>query len=217
MTGYRIILMGAPGCGKGTQAARLSARLKATHISTGDMFRAAVKSGSELGKKARLIMDSGELVPDEITIGLVRDRLSAEDCRSGFILDGFPRNGLQAAALGEILSEQGAHLSCAVNIEVSESELIERITGRWQCKECGNVYHVRYKPIPASGRCDCGGELYQRSDDKESTVRRRLAVYNSSIEPLKEYYKRAGLYRSIDGNQPIDDVTEELISVIVRG
>lgn len=209
---YRLVMLGAPGAGKGTQAARLSEEYGLSHISTGELFREAVRVGSELGKAARVYMESGQLVPDEVTIGLVRERLAKDS--SGFILDGFPRTVLQAGALGEVLAARGEGLTRVINIVVPEEDLIERAVGRRVCRGCGALYHVKYAP-PSGDCCDkCGGELYQRADDTEATVRRRLEVYTTSTRPLIEYYKDAGLYSEVDGRQAIDAVTASLKRVM---
>ena len=204
----RLIIMGAPGAGKGTQAAFISEEYKIPQISTGDMFRAAVKSGTELGKAAKTCMDAGKLVPDEITIGIVRERLSKSDCANGFILDGFPRTVEQADALGKILSEMGQQLSCVLNIHVPSEDLIERAIGRRICRSCGATYHVKFNAPAKENICDkCGGELYQRADDTAETMSNRLSVYESSTRPLIDYYKKQKIYVEIDGRQPIADVT----------
>lgn len=211
----QLLLMGPPGAGKGTQAANLVKKFNIPHISTGDMFRAAVKEGTELGKKAKAVMDAGGLVPDEITIGIVRERLAKDDCRKGFILDGFPRTVEQADALTNILNELGMKLTRVLNIHVPASELIERAVGRRICKKCGATYHVKFNPTHKNGVCDnCGGELYQRKDDNEDTMKNRLSAYENSTKPLIDYYKKANLYTEIDGRQPIDKVTEELVNVL---
>lgn len=211
----QLILMGPPGAGKGTQAAELVKKFQIPQISTGDMFRAAVKEGTELGKKAEACMKSGALVPDEVTIGIVRERLSKEDCAKGFILDGFPRTVEQADALEKILSDLGKSLSCVLNIHVPFEDLIERATGRRICKKCGATYHVKFNPAKAENTCDnCGGELYQRADDTAETMKNRLSVYDASTRPLIEYYKKAGKYTEIDGRQPIDKVTADLVKVL---
>lgn len=211
----QLILMGAPGAGKGTQAAELVKKYGIPQISTGDMFRAAVKEGTELGKKAEACMKSGALVPDEVTIGIVKERLSKEDCAKGFILDGFPRTVEQADALEKILSELGKNLTAVLNIHVPFEDLIERAVGRRICKGCGATYHVKFNPTKKENICDeCGGELYQRADDNEATMKNRLSVYENSTRPLIEYYKKAGKYTEIDGRQPIGKVTEELVKVL---
>lgn len=202
-----ILLMGPPGAGKGTQAERLVDEYKIPHISTGDMFRAAVKQGTELGKEAKRYMDAGGLVPDVVTIGIVREGLSKPECGKGFILDGFPRTTEQAEALDGILKDAGITLTAVLNIEVPDSDLVERVTGRRICKSCGATYHVSFNPTKVEGVCDkCGGTLYQRDDDKEETVKNRLKAYHSQTEPLISYYKAQGVYVEIDGTQAIDKV-----------
>ena len=210
----QLIMMGPPGAGKGTQAAKLVQKFKIPQISTGDMFRAAVKEGTELGKAAKACMDAGKLVPDEVTIGIVRERLSKSDCANGFILDGFPRTVSQADALNDILKDLGKSLTAVLNIHVPSEDLIERAVGRRICKKCGATYHVKFNP-PKDSVCDnCGGELYQRADDNADTMKNRLSVYESSTRPLIDYYKNAGIYTEIDGRQPIDKVTEALENVL---
>lgn len=210
----QLILMGAPGAGKGTQAAELVKRFGIPQISTGDMFRAAVKEGTELGKKAAECMKSGALVPDEVTIGIVKERLAKEDCAKGFILDGFPRTVEQADALEKILADLGKSVTRALNIHVPFEDLIERATGRRICKNCGATYHVKFNPVKVAGKCDkCGGELYQRADDTAETMQNRLSVYEKSTSPLIEYYKKAGKYTEIDGRQPTADLVKVLSSV----
>lgn len=210
-----ILLMGPPGAGKGTQAARLVARFHVPHISTGDMFRAAVKEGTPLGKKAEACMDKGELVPDEVTVGIVAERLAKEDCKTGFILDGFPRTEAQAKALQEILQKLGLKLTKVVNIYVPSEVLIARAVGRRICKKCGATYHVQFNPPQAEGVCDvCGGSLYQRADDSEETMKSRLSVYEQQTKPLIAFYKKEGLYAEVDGKQSIDKVTEDLVHAL---
>lgn len=211
----QLILMGAPGAGKGTQAAELIKKFNIPQIATGDMFRAAVKEGTELGKKAEACMKSGALVPDEVTVGIVRERLSKDDCKGGFILDGFPRTVSQADSLSKILSDLNLKLDRVLNIHVPAENLIERAVGRRICKNCGATYHVKFNPTKAEGKCDkCGGELYQRADDNAETMKNRLSVYESSTRPLIEYYKKAGVYTEIDGTQSIDKVTADLIKAL---
>lgn len=210
----QLLMMGPPGAGKGTQAALLVKKFSIPQISTGDMFRAAVKEGTELGKQAKACMDAGKLVPDDVTIGIVRERLAKPDCAEGFILDGFPRTVEQANALTEILNGLGKKLTRVLNITVPSSKLIERAVGRRICKKCGATYHVKYNP-PKGDVCDeCGGTLYQRADDTEATMSQRLDVYEKSTRPLVDYYKKAGIYAEIDGNRPIDEVTEELEKIL---
>ncbi len=211
----QLILMGAPGAGKGTQAAELIKKFNIPQIATGDMFRAAVKEGTELGKKAEACMKSGALVPDEVTVGIVKERLSKDDCKGGFILDGFPRTVSQADSLSKILSDLNLKLDRVLNIHVPAENLIERAVGRRICKNCGATYHVKFNPSKEEGKCDnCGGELYQRADDNAETMKNRLSVYESSTRPLIEYYKKAGVYTEIDGTQSIDKVTADLIKAL---
>ena len=210
----QLLMMGPPGAGKGTQATKLVKKFSIPQISTGDMFRAAVKEGTELGKQAKACMDEGKLVPDEVTIGIVRQRLSKDDCANGFILDGFPRTVEQADALKKILEDLGKNLTRVLNIHVPSEDLIERAVGRRICKNCGATYHVKFHP-PKGDVCDeCGGQLYQRADDNAETMTNRLNVYESSTRPLIDYYKRAGIYTEIDGRQPIDKVTEDLVNAL---
>ena len=211
----QLLLMGPPGAGKGTQAVKLVEKFKIPQISTGDMFRAAVKADTELGKKAKACMESGKLVPDEVTIGIVRERLSQDDCKGGFILDGFPRNVEQAEALEKILDELNLKLTKVLNIHVPAEDLIERAVGRRVCKKCGATYHVKFNAPKIENVCDnCGENLYQRADDNEETMKNRLSVYEESTRPLIDYYEKVGLYTEIDGRQPIDKVTEELENVL---
>lgn len=211
-----IILMGPPGAGKGTQADRLVAQYGLLHISTGDMFREAVKEATPLGKEAKSYMDAGKLVPDEVTIGIVRERLGKPDCKKqGFILDGFPRTIEQADALTDILKNYDIKLSGVVNISVPAEELVERIAGRRVCKSCGLSYHTVFNPTKVKDICDsCGGQVYQRADDSIDTVKKRLSVYEAATKPLVDYYRNAGIYTEIDGRQTIDKVEAELKAVL---
>ena len=206
-----VILLGPPASGKGTQAARLKEYLGVPHIASGDLFRYNLKNETELGLKAKAYMDRGALVPDDITIGMVLDRLSRPDCEDGALFDGFPRTLPQAQALDEALAEQGEKLDRVLNIQVPDEELVERVSGRRICRTCGEPYHVKYKKPEKEGICDLdGGELYQRDDDKPETVRKRIKVYWDQTSPLIDYYREQGILRDIDGDQPIDEVTEEL-------
>lgn len=208
-----ILLMGPPGAGKGTQAAQLIKKFDIPHISTGDMFRAAVKEETAFGKEAKKYMDAGQLVPDEVTIGIVKERLAKSDCRRGFILDGFPRTGAQAEALTRTLQELGITLTRALNITAPDAELTGRMTGRRVCPKCGDTYHIVYKPPARDTVCDkCSAQLYQRDDDKEETVCKRLKVYQVQTQPLIEYYQDLGLYTEIDGLKEIDAVFQDIMA-----
>lgn len=213
-----LVLMGLPGAGKGTQAEKIVEKYGIPHISTGDMFRAAMKDETELGLKAKSFMDKGELVPDEVTIGIVRERLSKDDCTKGFLLDGFPRTVPQAEALEKILSDLEKKLNFVINVQVDQDILMERLTGRRICKSCGATYHLVFNPPSESGVCDrCGGELYQRADDNEATVKNRLEVNIKQSQPLLDFYNSKGYLRNIDGQQDIQKVfsdLDELLSTI---
>lgn len=199
--------MGLPGAGKGTQAERIVEKYDIPHISTGDMFRAAMKEETELGLQAKSFIDKGELVPDEVTIGIVRERLGKNDCQKGFLLDGFPRTVAQAEALEEILAELNKQIDYVINIDVNKDILMERLTGRRICKSCGATYHLVFNPPANEGKCDkCGGELYQRADDNEETVANRLEVNLKQTEPLLNFYNEKGYLRNINGEQDINDV-----------
>jgi len=210
-----LVLMGLPGAGKGTQADKIVEKYGIPHISTGDMFRAAMKEGTELGLKAKSFMDKGELVPDEVTIGIVRERLNKEDCGQGFLLDGFPRTVAQAEALEKILADSGRRINYVINIEVDRSILMERLTGRRICKNCGATYHLVFNPPAVSGVCDrCGGELYQRADDNEETVENRLEVNVKQTQPLLDFYQDKGYLKNINGQQHIDEVFSQIDSLL---
>lgn len=203
--------MGLPGAGKGTQAEKIVDKYGIPHISTGDMFRAAIKEGTELGLKAKSFMDNGDLVPDEVTIGIVGERLSKEDCEKGFLLDGFPRTVAQAEALENILADLGKKMNYVININVDKDILMERLTGRRICKECGATYHLVFNPPTEEGVCDrCGGELYQRADDNEETVQNRLDVNIKQTQPLLAYYEDKGYLKNIDGQQDIHRVFDDI-------
>ncbi len=203
--------MGLPGAGKGTQAERIVAQYGIPHISTGDMFRAAMKEGTELGLQAKSFMDKGELVPDEVTIGIVRERLSKEDCQTGFLLDGFPRTVPQAEALEQILEGLNKKIDYVINIDVDKEILMERLTGRRICKNCGATYHLVFNPPAKEGVCDrCGGELYQRADDNAETVQNRLDVNIQQSQPLLDFYNEKGYLRTLNGQQDIEKVFAEI-------
>ena len=209
----RIILLGPPGAGKGTQAAGIVEKYNIPHISTGDIFRKNIKEGTDLGKKAKEYMDQGLLVPDELTVGLVTDRLSQDDCKNGFMLDGFPRNVAQAQQLGQYLNSVDLALDRVINIEVDKDILVGRAVGRRICKSCGATYHVEFNPPKVDGTCDvCGGELYQRADDNEETVSKRIQVYLDETKPLADYYSNEGIIANINGQQSIDKVFEDIVN-----
>lgn len=208
----RFILLGAPGAGKGTQAVEIKQKYNIPHISTGDIFRSNIKNQTELGKKAEGYLNSGELVPDELTIELVKDRLKQEDVKNGFLLDGFPRTIPQVEALDEFLKELGIKLDRVINIDVDKKVLIERITGRRVCKNCKASFHIAFNPPKVDSVCDyCGGELVTRADDNEEAVRNRIGVYESQTAPLIDYYNKQSLVLTIDGNKSPKEVTEEIL------
>ncbi len=207
-----IVFLGAPGAGKGTQAATVAGELKLAHIATGDMFREAQKQETELAKQARFYMEKGELVPDEVTIRMVLERISAPDCENGVIFDGFPRTLKQAEALDEALEKQGRMIDSVVYIKVSEDELLERLSGRWICRQCQAPYHMVNSPPKTPGKCDrCGGELYQRPDDKPETIKERLRVYFVETAPLIDYYNRADKLLEVGGEGSVDDVRQRIL------
>ncbi len=210
-----LILLGPPGAGKGTQAQKIIERFGIPQISTGDILRQAVKEGTPLGKEARSFMEKGELVPDEVVIGIIEERLKAKDCNSGFILDGFPRTASQAEALEEILLRGGRSIDHVLNIDVDSEELVRRLTGRRTCRDCGMMFHILFHPPAKEGICDrCGGVLFQRDDDREETIRTRLREYERRTLPLIEYYKQKGLLRRIDGLGSEDEIFERIIKVL---
>lgn len=211
----RVVFLGPPGAGKGTQAATLCEEEGIVHVSTGDMFRQAVREGTPLGREVARYLEAGQLVPDQVTIALVRERLSRDDCRQGFLLDGFPRTVPQAQALDGMLAELGAPLDCAVNLRVHDEELVRRLFGRRVCRECKKNYNVYLHPPREAGRCDaCGGELDQRSDDREETVRERLQVYHAQTAPLVEYYRHQGKLLDVDGGLPLSAVEAEIRTAV---
>ena len=208
----RIVLLGPPGAGKGTQAAIIIETYHVPHISTGDIFRKNFKEGTLLGLKAKKYMDQGYLVPDKLVVDLVNDRLTADDCKTGFLLDGFPRTVFQAEALESELNKNDISLNAVVNINVDSDLLLKRLTGRRICKSCGATYHIYFNSPKVEGICDqCGGELYQRDDDKEDTVKKRLEVYEEQTQPLIDYYSIKGMLVNIDGEGEIDKVSQDII------
>ncbi len=210
-----VIFMGPPGAGKGTQAKILSERFHIPQISTGDILRMNVREKTPLGLKAKDYMEKGALVPDELVVEMVADRLKSRDCAGGFILDGFPRNVAQAEALEKTLEEMGKKIDAVVGIEVEERELVRRLSGRRVCRNCGAVYHVIFNPPVNTDTCDkCGGELYQRDDDKEETIKARLKIYEEETRPVIEYYKERGLYRAVNGIGSVDSITENIVKAI---
>ncbi|MEU0245865.1 adenylate kinase [Streptomyces sp. NPDC006235] len=214
----RIVLVGPPGAGKGTQAAFLAQNLSIPHISTGDLFRANISRQTELGKLAKSYMDAGNLVPDEVTIAMAKDRMEQPDAENGFLLDGFPRNVSQAEALDELLETESMQLDAVLDLEVPEDEVVKRIAGRRICRnDSAHVFHVTYKQPAKEGVCDvCGGELYQRDDDSEETVRKRLEVYHTQTEPIIDYYKAQGLVVTISALGKVEDVTTRAMEALKR-
>lgn len=211
----RTILLGPPGAGKGTQAVKIVEKYNIPHISTGDIFRENIKNGTDLGKRAKAYMDKGELVPDELVVEIATDRLTKDDCKNGFLLDGFPRTIFQAEKLDAFLEARGEKLDKVINIDVDTEALVKRITGRRVCKQCGASYHVENIPPKKEGVCDlCGGELIQRADDTEETVLNRIDVYNKQTMPLVDYYKKAGIIADIDGNKELDEVLADIVKAL---
>lgn len=211
----RIIFLGPPGAGKGTQAKILIERYGIPQISTGDILRAAVKEGTPMGKKAKEYMDAGKLVPDEVVIGIMQDRLKEPDCAKGFILDGFPRTVAQAEALENMLKEMNMPIDKVLALDVPDEVLLERLTGRRTCKSCGQMYHIKFDPPKTVNNCDkCGGELFQRDDDKEETIKNRLSVYHAQTAPLLDFYGKKGMVVKIDGTKAPDEIFKSLINVL---
>lgn len=214
----KLILLGPPGAGKGTQAKMLMERFGIPQISTGDILRAAVKDGTPMGLKAKGCMDAGDLVPDEVVVGIVKERLQKTDCDNGFILDGFPRTVPQADALSADLVELGKQLDAVISLDVDVEALVERLTGRRTCRDCGRGYHITFDPAKKAGTCNaCAGELIQRDDDQETTIRKRLDVYQAQTEPLVAYYRSAGLLKELDGMQDIDVVQQQMLDLLQVG
>jgi adenylate kinase len=213
--GMRLVLLGAPGAGKGTQAKILVEKYGIPQISTGDLLRAAVAAGTALGKEARSYMDKGELVPDSVVLGMVEERLKQDDCKKGYILDGFPRNTKQAEALDKMLSPLNMSLTAALSVDVPFDDLMKRLTGRRTCKACGQMYNIYFNAPKKEGVCDkCGGELFQRDDDKEETIKKRLEVYNAQTAPLIDYYGKKGILKSVAGTGSIDDIFKKVCGAI---
>ncbi|MBO6155525.1 MAG: adenylate kinase [Lachnospiraceae bacterium] len=211
----KIIMLGAPGAGKGTQAKQIAGKYNIPHISTGDIFRANIKNGTDLGKKAKEYMDQGLLVPDELTCDLVMDRISHDDCKNGFVLDGFPRTIPQAEALDEALKKIGQSMDFAINVDVPDSHIVNRMSGRRACLGCGATYHVVAIPPKKEGICDiCGSELVLRDDDKPETVQKRLDVYHEQTQPLIEYYDKQGILKTVDGTMQMEDVFASIAKIL---
>ena len=211
----KIIMLGAPGAGKGTQAKKIAGKYSIPHISTGDIFRANIKNGTELGKKAKEYMDQGLLVPDELTCDLVVDRIGQDDCKNGFVLDGFPRTIPQAEALTDALNKLGEKMDFAIDVDVPDENIVKRMSGRRACLDCGATYHIVSIPPKKEGICDaCGSELVLRDDDKPQTVQKRLDVYHEQTQPLIDYYKKAGILKSVDGTQPMEDVFADIVKIL---
>lgn len=208
-----LILLGPPGAGKGTQSALLEKRFNIPQISTGDMLRAAVKASTPMGLKAKAYMDAGDLVPDAVVVGIVHERLQEPDCNEGFILDGFPRTVPQADALNDSLAQLNKELDAVVSLQVDVSALVERLTGRRSCKNCGKGFHLKFDPPAADGSCSaCSGELIQRDDDHEETIRRRMDAYRQQTAPLEDYYRRAGILLTVNGMAGIEDVQQQILA-----
>ena len=211
----KIIMLGAPGAGKGTQAKKIAETWGIPHISTGDIFRANIKNGTELGKKAKTYMDQGLLVPDELVCDLVVDRIQQDDCKKGYILDGFPRTIPQAESLDKALQAIGEKMDYAIDVEVPDENIVKRMGGRRACVGCGATYHLVYAPTKKEGICDvCGGELILRDDDKPETVQKRLGVYHEQTQPLIDYYKNQGILREVDGSVDMEDVFKEILNIL---
>lgn len=211
----KIIMLGAPGAGKGTQAKKIANKYGIPHISTGDIFRANIKNNTELGKKAKEYMDQGLLVPDELTLSLIMDRFSQADCENGYVLDGFPRTIPQAEALTNALKEAGEAIDFAINVEVPDENIVARMSGRRACVNCGGTYHVVFNPTKIDGVCDtCGGELVLRDDDKPETVAKRLNVYHNQTKPLIDYYAKLDVLKEVDGTKDVSEVFEDITAIL---
>ncbi|MCR5429414.1 MAG: adenylate kinase [Lachnospiraceae bacterium] len=211
----KIVMLGAPGAGKGTQAKQIAAKYGVPHISTGDIFRANLKEGTELGLKAKVYMDQGQLVPDSLTLELIMDRFSKDDCRNGYVLDGFPRTIPQAEALTKALKDNNDRLDYAIDVDVPDENIINRMSGRRACAKCGGTFHIKYNPTKVEGICDlCGGELYIRNDDKPEIVQKRLVAYHEQTQPLIDYYRNEGILKTVDGTQDVDKVFEDIVAIL---
>ena len=211
----KIIMLGAPGAGKGTQAKKIAEKYHIPHISTGDIFRANIKNGTELGKKAKTYMDQGLLVPDELTVDLVIDRVRQDDCKDGYILDGFPRTIPQAECLDAALEKRGEKVDFAIDVEVPDENIVNRMSGRRACVGCGATYHIKYNPTKVDGVCDaCGEKLVLRDDDKPETVQKRLGVYHDQTQPLIDYYTKSGVLKEVDGTVDMEDVFQAIVEIL---
>lgn len=211
----KIIMLGAPGAGKGTQAKKIAAQYSIPHISTGDIFRANIKNNTELGQKAKTYMDKGELVPDSLVVDLIMDRFKEADCANGYVLDGFPRTIPQAEALDDALKANGEKVDFAINVEVPDENIINRMSGRRACVGCGATYHIKYNPTKVEGVCDaCGEKLILRDDDKPETVKNRLSVYHEQTQPLIDYYNKAGVLAEVDGTKDMEDVFKDIVNIL---
>ena len=211
----KIIMLGAPGAGKGTQAKMIAEKFDIPHISTGDIFRANIKNGTELGKKAKEYMDKGQLVPDELTVEILLDRVAADDCKNGYVLDGFPRTIPQADVLDKELTKLGDKVDFAINVDVPDENIVRRMSGRRACLKCGATYHIEHIPPKKEGICDtCGSELVQRDDDKPETVQNRLTVYHEQTQPLIEYYDKKNILKTVDGTKDMQEVFNNIVSIL---
>ena len=211
----KIIMLGAPGTGKGTQAKKIAEKYHIPHISTGDIFRANIKNGTELGKKAKTYMDQGLLVPDELTVDLVIDRVGQDDCKDGYILDGFPRTIPHAECLDAALEKRGEKVDFAINVEVPDENIVNRMSGRRACVGCGATYHIKYNPTKVDGVCDaCGEKLVLRDEDKPETVQKRLGVYHDQTQPLIDYYTKSGVLKEVDGTVDMEDVFQAIVEIL---
>ena len=211
----KIIMLGAPGAGKGTQAKMIAEKFGIPHISTGDIFRANIKNGTELGKKAKEYMDKGQLVPDELTVEILLDRVAADDCKNGYVLDGFPRTIPQADVLDKELTKLGDKVDFAINVDVPDENIVRRMSGRRACLKCGATYHIEHIPPKKEGICDkCGSELVQRDDDKPETVQNRLSVYHEQTQPLIDYYNKKNILKSVDGTKDMQEVFSDIVNIL---